>query len=29
MTGNAIEIDGGATLTGWRGKITGEAASKL
>lgn len=29
MTGNAIEIDGGATLTGWRGKITGEAGSKL
>jgi NAD(P)-dependent dehydrogenase (short-subunit alcohol dehydrogenase family) len=29
MTGNAIEIDGGATLTGWRGKITGESASKL
>ncbi|KAF2852662.1 3-oxoacyl-reductase [Plenodomus tracheiphilus IPT5] len=21
MTGNAIEIDGGATLTGWRGKV--------
>ncbi|KAF2819295.1 NAD(P)-binding protein [Ophiobolus disseminans] len=30
MTGNAIEIDGGATLTGWRGnKMAGESASKL
>ncbi|KAH7408472.1 hypothetical protein DE146DRAFT_375675 [Phaeosphaeria sp. MPI-PUGE-AT-0046c] len=30
MTGNAIEIDGGATLTGWRGKkMAGEASSKL
>lgn len=30
MTGNAIEIDGGATLTGWRGKrMAGEAGSKL
>ncbi|KAH7065852.1 hypothetical protein BKA63DRAFT_166261 [Paraphoma chrysanthemicola] len=30
MTGNAIEIDGGATLTGWRGKrMAGESGSKL
>ncbi|KAF1935568.1 3-oxoacyl-reductase [Clathrospora elynae] len=25
MTGNAIEVDGGATLTGWRGKVGGES----
>ncbi|KAJ4363651.1 hypothetical protein N0V83_009947 [Neocucurbitaria cava] len=29
MTGNAIEIDGGATLTGWRGKIGAAGESKL
>lgn len=29
MTGNAIEIDGGATLTGWRGKVGGSSESKL
>ncbi|CAO2651669.1 Nn.00g042390.m01.CDS01 [Neocucurbitaria sp. VM-36] len=29
MTGNAIEIDGGATLTGWRGKIGAGGESKL
>ncbi|KAH7076008.1 hypothetical protein FB567DRAFT_150823 [Paraphoma chrysanthemicola] len=30
MTGNALEIDGGATLTGWRGKrMAGESGSKL
>ncbi|KNG48084.1 nad(P)-binding protein [Stemphylium lycopersici] len=23
MTGNALEVDGGATLTGWRGKVGG------
>jgi NAD(P)-dependent dehydrogenase (short-subunit alcohol dehydrogenase family) len=25
ITGNAIEMDGGATLTGWRGKVGGES----
>ncbi|KAH7359637.1 hypothetical protein BKA66DRAFT_537822 [Pyrenochaeta sp. MPI-SDFR-AT-0127] len=25
MTGNAVEIDGGATLTGWRGKVGGNS----
>ncbi|KAF1961629.1 3-oxoacyl-reductase [Byssothecium circinans] len=29
MTGNVIELDGGATLSGWRGKRGGEDASKL
>lgn len=29
MTGNAIEIDGGATLTGWRGNSRGDGESKL
>ncbi|KAF1917245.1 hypothetical protein BDU57DRAFT_513385 [Ampelomyces quisqualis] len=30
MTGNALEIDGGATLSGWRGKkMAGESSSKL
>lgn len=29
MTGNAIEIDGGATLTGWRGRGAEESGSKL
>ncbi|KAH3939019.1 hypothetical protein HBI56_234580 [Parastagonospora nodorum] len=29
MTGNAIEIDGGATLAGWRGRNPGEGESKL
>lgn len=29
MTGNAIEIDGGATLTGWRGKTSAQGESKL
>lgn len=30
MTGNAIEIDGGATLSGWRGTSRGsEGESKL
>ncbi|KAL6705117.1 hypothetical protein ACN47E_007222 [Coniothyrium glycines] len=29
MTGNAIEIDGGATLTGWRGKVGASGESKL
>jgi NAD(P)-dependent dehydrogenase (short-subunit alcohol dehydrogenase family) len=28
ITGNAIEMDGGATLTGWRGKV-GIGESKL
>ncbi|KAF2624734.1 3-oxoacyl-reductase [Macroventuria anomochaeta] len=29
MTGNAIEIDGGATLSGWRGTSRGDSESKL
>jgi len=29
MTGNAIEIDGGATLSGWRGRSGGDGESKL
>lgn len=29
MTGNAIEIDGGATLSGWRGSSRGDSESKL
>ncbi|KAJ4984104.1 short chain dehydrogenase/reductase family protein [Stagonosporopsis vannaccii] len=29
MTGNAIEIDGGATLTGWRGNARDDGGSKL
>ncbi|KAH8719286.1 hypothetical protein GQ44DRAFT_712505 [Phaeosphaeriaceae sp. PMI808] len=29
MTGNAIELDGGSNLTGWRGKPAGESGSKL
>lgn len=29
MTGNAIEIDGGSTLTGWRGSSRGDGESKL
>ncbi|KAJ4338240.1 hypothetical protein N0V95_008098 [Ascochyta clinopodiicola] len=29
MTGNAIEIDGGATLSGWRGTSRGSEDSKL
>lgn len=28
MTGNAIEVDGGATLTGWRGKISASAGGE-
>lgn len=29
MTGNAIEIDGGAMLTGWKSKVGNEGESKL
>ncbi|KAI4637736.1 hypothetical protein J4E83_000554 [Alternaria metachromatica] len=29
ITGNAVEMDGGATLTGWRGKVGGSSESKL
>ena len=29
ITGNAVEMDGGATLTGWRGKVGGSGESKL